>query len=99
MTLKDFLLFSQIVPSEENHSKAMWKGQYNALDDADKERKNPSKTWPCLQRESVRFRSSQLIFNKEVNDFRKYLIWWGKCNKGKLQNTQQGTSSYKHTAF
>lgn len=97
MTLKDFFLFSQIVPSEENHSRETWRGQYNALDDADKECKNPSKTWPCLQTESVHFRCTQLIFNK-VKDFRKYLIWWGKYNKGKLQNTQQGVSSSKHTA-
>lgn len=43
MTLKDFC-FSQIVSSEENHSKKTWKGQHNTLDDDDKEPRNPSKT-------------------------------------------------------
>lgn len=65
MTLKDFILFSQIVPSEENHSKETWKGQYNALDDNDKEPKNGSKTWACLQTENMYFRSTQLNLIKK----------------------------------
>lgn len=44
MTLKDFLLFSQIVCSEENHSKKTRKGHCNTLDGDDKEPRNLSKT-------------------------------------------------------
>lgn len=53
MTLKDFVLFSWMVSSEENHSKKTWNGQYNILDDDDKEHRNPSKTLAYLQIASI----------------------------------------------